>query len=575
MGVEIALNTPLADALNSVIQPKLVDIGWSTGGVDDSALSEYIILMLVNRKTQDQIAAELAGDLLNLGPDDPGAIDFSSWLFQQLETLNEQLNGRPEQPSVASTTNGSAAPTTGQQTPHSQTPTQPRRHNGGQNDTEMGDGQESHPNGQMCVHYTRVFRLAEERAEMLTRDSPTEPKSMRNGNRNKRMLGQVSKAMDRSTDGVLHKVRSQHGTERINGHQRDAPKGPRLNTMRGHNMGIRPVGPMHVPGMPNSGPAAAMSNMSPQQQMQLFAMYEEQARVMSQILSPHQQQHMFTPPGFNPPMLPGGFGSPMPQSPGFGRSLFDRVQQRPGPRNGGFQQQRPSEDLPPLRANGPKQDRDVSMQPSSRPHPDLTSSMEVEPPQDTVDADPAKTPCRYNLQCTKEDCLFAHQSSEAPPGTAIDVADECTFGVACKNRKCVARHPSPAKKSTHQAEQDCKYFPNCTNPACSFRHPTMPLCRNGADCTRSGCKFTHLKTACRFTPCLNVTCPYKHAEGQKKAPFEDKVWVSDKLKEQSHVSERKFIDDAGGREELIIPASDVSTSPARVGTPAAGAEVTA
>ena len=153
MGVEIALNTPLADALNSVIQPKLVDIGWSTGGVDDSALSEYIILMLVNGKTQDQIAAELAGDLLNLGPDDPGAIDFSSWLFQQLDTLNEQLNGRPEQPSAAATTNGSAARPSDQQTLHSQTPTEPRRHSGGQNDTEMGDGQESHSNGQMCVHY--------------------------------------------------------------------------------------------------------------------------------------------------------------------------------------------------------------------------------------------------------------------------------------------------------------------------------------------------------------------------------------------------------------------------------------
>ena len=97
MAVEITLNTPLAEALNAVIQPKLVDVGWSTGGVDDSALSEYIILMLVNGKTQDQIAAELSGDLLNLGPDDPGAIDFSRWLFEQVELLHRQLNGAPLQ----------------------------------------------------------------------------------------------------------------------------------------------------------------------------------------------------------------------------------------------------------------------------------------------------------------------------------------------------------------------------------------------------------------------------------------------------------------------------------------------
>lgn len=95
MAIEVAMNTPLADALNMAIQPKLVEVGWASGGADDSALSEYIILMLVNGKTQDQIAAELAGDLLSLGPDDPGARDFAKWLFDQIELLHSQLNGAP------------------------------------------------------------------------------------------------------------------------------------------------------------------------------------------------------------------------------------------------------------------------------------------------------------------------------------------------------------------------------------------------------------------------------------------------------------------------------------------------
>ena len=93
MAVEVTLNTPLADALNDVVQPKLVDVGWSTGASDDSALAEYIILMLVNGKTQEQIASELSNDLLNLGPDDVGAIEFSNWLFQQVEILHNQING--------------------------------------------------------------------------------------------------------------------------------------------------------------------------------------------------------------------------------------------------------------------------------------------------------------------------------------------------------------------------------------------------------------------------------------------------------------------------------------------------
>lgn len=92
MSVQVVTQTPLADALHQALLPKLVEVGWGSGGDDDAALSEYIILMLVNGKTQDQIAAELAGDLLNLGPDDPGARDFSRWLFEQVETLNQQLN---------------------------------------------------------------------------------------------------------------------------------------------------------------------------------------------------------------------------------------------------------------------------------------------------------------------------------------------------------------------------------------------------------------------------------------------------------------------------------------------------
>ena len=91
MAVEVQLATPLAESLQNVVQPKLVEMGWSTGGLDDSALAEYIILMLVNGKTQDQIAAELSNDLLGLGPEDSGATDFTRWLFEQVESLSGQI----------------------------------------------------------------------------------------------------------------------------------------------------------------------------------------------------------------------------------------------------------------------------------------------------------------------------------------------------------------------------------------------------------------------------------------------------------------------------------------------------
>ena len=224
-----------------------------------------------------------------------------------------------------------------------------------------------------------------------------------------------------------------------------------------------------------------------------------------------------------------------------GRSLFDRVQnntQRPQNHNfrKGLQNSKFGEQQQQTQAEGP------------------SSSMDVEMSQEKTDSLSPDTTCKFNLACTNKDCKFAHQSPAAPPGTAIDVSDVCSFSAACKNRKCTGRHPSPAQKIAHQTELDCKFFPNCTNPRCPFRHPSMPLCRNGADCTTPNCKFTHIKTMCKFNPCLNPTCTFKHVEGQKRGKFEDKVWVADSAKE--HVSERKFVNEDGA-EELIVPgASD-------------------
>lgn len=94
MATAVAVGTPLAEALGNAIQPKLVEMGWSSDGGDDSALTEYVILMLVNGKTQEQIAGELSNDLLGLGEGDTQALDFSRWLFEQVEVLNQHLNGR-------------------------------------------------------------------------------------------------------------------------------------------------------------------------------------------------------------------------------------------------------------------------------------------------------------------------------------------------------------------------------------------------------------------------------------------------------------------------------------------------
>lgn len=355
--------------------------------------------------------------------------------------------------------------------------------------------------------------------------------------RDKRMLGQINRTLDRSSVD-LRRVRGTSGTGRINSHAREVPKGPRTQQnfqMRGAAARNHMLG-----SVPNTVPIQPLMAMTPQQQMQFYAVCEEQARAFAQILSP-QQQHSFAAQGVNGnPYNPAIQNSIPTQQPG--KSLFERVQGQP---------RRGHPDRQEFRNNRSSQDEGKPMEDSmideDSPHHPKGADRDQ-----TETKDPAHTTCIFNLSCTKAECAYVHQSPAAPPGITIDVTDVCLYGAACKNRKCVGRHPSPAKRSIHQAVQDCKFYPNCTNPNCPFRHPDMPPCRNGADCTVSGCKFAHSKIECRYNPCLNPSCPFKHADGQKRGAFEDKVWVADEEKGK-HVSERKFVADEGADEELILP----------------------
>ena len=543
MAVQVTLNTPLAEELSNVVQPKLEEMGWTTGGLDDSALAEYVILMLVNGKTQEQIAAELSNDLLNLGPEDSGAIDFSRWLFEQVELIHARLNPSPvvnggQLSSAASLPN--VGPDGFTQVGEPDSP-----------DTEMGDAIEV----QDGVMYVFILYCSSIINILLLR--PTGPKSMRNPARpqNRRLMGQLSKAMDRTGDSVLHRVRQQ-GTERINMHGNIPPKGPAPKGPRnGRPMGQSavPNGPRGPGGVPQRAPQAMpqrgpnmLTQMTPQQQMALFQMYEHQARMMSAILSPDQQQMMM--PGMPAPAINPNFRPTAPQTqlqPG--RSLFDRVENNPRRQNN-FQKRAP---------NGPSYTKPTpAPQDTEMTNGDLpTSSMEVEDSRSQPSELSPDTVCKFNLKCTKPACIFAHQSPAAPPGTTIDVHDSCPFGAACKNRKCTARHPSPSTKANFQASEDCKFFPNCTNPACPFRHPSLPVCRNGADCKKPGCKFTHVQVKCRFNPCLNPHCVYKHEEGQR-GKFGDKVWKAGGSEDGGHLSERKFTTAEDRDEELIIGNTD-------------------
>jgi len=84
----IALETPLAETLSNAVHSKIVEEGWTQE--DDTSLAEYIVLMLANGKTQDQVEAELSGELLQ---DANGTPEFVQWLFDQVATLTNTSNG--------------------------------------------------------------------------------------------------------------------------------------------------------------------------------------------------------------------------------------------------------------------------------------------------------------------------------------------------------------------------------------------------------------------------------------------------------------------------------------------------
>jgi hypothetical protein len=374
---------------------------------------------------------------------------------------------------------------------------------------------------------------------------------MRNGSgaqsarpaRGGRMLNQLNRSMNRNDDSALHRVRGGGGVGRINSHAGGAPRGPRgQNIGRGieamangrgmgnanvnmgqgmNNINGMPLG--NMPGMPampqmsNQNPMQGMLN--PQQQMALMQMYEQQAQMMQQIFSGAPQT------GFS---ASGANGS---NRGGAKKSLQQRMDR---PQRGGmhastkFTKKEGEDETMGEGANG--------------------DSMEVE----TSRPEPSSTMCKFNLRCSNPECHFVHQSAAAPPGTPVDMNNTCDYGAACKNKKCVGKHPSPAQRHKFQAEQECAFWPNCRDPDnCPYKHPTERPCRNGGDCTTQDCPYHHTTIKCKFNPCLNPRCTFKHEPGQKKNTTNK--WVAPKEgEEKEHVSERKFVDE-DMPEEPILP----------------------
>ena len=499
----ITADTPLAEALSTTIHQRIVEESWTTE--EDTALAEYIVLMLANGKTQDQVASELAGELLQ---DAQGTEEFSRWLFEQVAVLS---GGQAPAESISTST---AAALEQSDEPIADADSSiPAAY-----DADMGD---SAPDNAYVSS-----RLLQARTNVLNR--PKGPRGMQSGRGARGGRGSIAKP-----DSALHRVR---GNDRINTHVRGAPKGPRsisnqpvrpgmqkaLNGMMGQPQPGQQM-PMMQNGMPPGQQMGAA--LTPEQQMQYMQMFEQQAQMMAQMMQMNQN---------------------MQGQQNGNRALFDRVDRGRGGGRGG-------------RGRGAMHQNGTTRNSTSEAEPKEGES-QVDGQSNSQPAsnpnDPFTIMCKFNTRCTNATCPYVHQSPAAPLNTPVDMTQTCNFGVTCKNHSCIARHPSPAQKSAHQAQEQCKFWPNCTKPNCPFRHPQASLCSYGASCKTENCKFTHLETMCRYNPCSNARCPYKHTSGQNRG-FEAYTWTPGKKNEEKqdgdHVSDRKFVDGDAGPEELVKP----------------------
>lgn len=300
----------------------------------------------------------------------------------------------------------------------------------------------------------------------------------------RRVINHLNKAMERKPQDVLHRVRIQPSSIK-----RDPPKGPSRpngplprhnnvhnggNTNRHHqNHNLNHNHHHHLPNRMNGrmfapGQFALTPNMTPQQQMAFYQMYQQQQQMIGSFAN-----------GPLPPPPPAAFPGPMGGVPLVGRAIVPPPTAAP---TGDAYANNLSQ---PQRATGNSLfDRiHAPADPTAESGMDMIEDKKEEWTGAVESEKLEEVPCKFGMGCTKPDCPFGHPTpAAAGKATQYISGEKCPFGAGCKNRKCTGSHPSPASApgypggwSASKIDQDCKFFPNCSNPACPFKQSVAAL----------------------------------------------------------------------------------------------------
>lgn len=165
--------------------------------------------------------------------------------------------------------------------------------------------------------------------------------------------------------------------------------------------------------------------------------------------------------------------------------------------------------------------------------------------------------CKRGASCTLPTCRFAH-STPAAPSTQVTVFEWCPAGKECTDASCARAHPLYGVKAAPAQEErsleQCLFGKRCMNRFCKYRHASSPvLCRDGADCKRIDCFFTHpLSTECRYgLNCKNAYCRFKHPEGREEQMKKPMVWTAER---KFAVNDGEVLEKAPAQEDASMTA---------------------
>ncbi|ORY75042.1 hypothetical protein BCR35DRAFT_306468 [Leucosporidium creatinivorum] len=500
---DIVPSSPQGQALQNAIQDKLVSLGWTTEATEDDppVMAEYILVMLGNRKTAEQINDELSSVTTDYDP------SFVTWLFQELERHYPSTN-----PSTTTAPAPSSAPPTDNRRPNAPPPSgrnifgaamsgvkrdsrdleaggreppaqRARFENGGRG------GYEGVPNG------PRGGAQGPQGGRRQPNGLPQPPQGGGDGN----LLNRMGPAPTGNRGGGGNQGGNTMGMPR-------AAYEAISQTIAAVNAGAHPSALAAIP-----FPALAAHPSSKFLPPQILAQAQAHAMAQAQAFAAMQGVWGNAPGAPGPPG--GGFN---PQAPAFNPSFGGGPRGGPGGAGGHFNPSHPA--------------NSHASKPTPPPPAPKSVVLPTKPEQEQI--------CKHATECSKPPCPYSHPSPVATKESGLVLSSEaCELQLECKDPDCPKSHISPSQKSMTSGsvkttpagtlytappsttasrptpaadpnaipgagEKPCKFAGSCTRKGCVFLHPWdkrgdpatqgqgVP-CHWGAACTRADCHFTH------------------------------------------------------------------------------------